>query len=185
MYSGSICFICSWIWNAAQFARSLGVTEPTVRRYLDVLAGTHMVRVLQPWYVNLRKRQVKAPKVYLRDSGLLHALLGLASEREMLAHPKTGASWEGFAIETVLDVVRPEDQPRCRQLVIVHFFFCVLGPIKFFAGWQLHNCIARLMESVRVIAEFFSVMMIPYIHIDILVLPYPHAQILVRGNIPD
>jgi len=67
-----------------------------------------MVRQLQPWHENLRKRQVKAPKVYLRDSGLLHALLGLAGEREMLSHPKVGASWEGYAIEEALAVVRPE-----------------------------------------------------------------------------
>ena len=96
------------IWNAAEAARSLGVTEPTARRYLDILTGLFLVRDLRPWHENLKKRQVKSPKVYLRDSGLLHALLGLASEREMLAHPKTGASWEGFAIEEVLQVVQPD-----------------------------------------------------------------------------
>jgi len=96
------------VWNAAEAARSLGVTEPTARRYLDLLAGLFMVRQLQPWHENLKKRQVKAPKVYVRDSGLLHALLGLASEREILSHPKVGASWEGYAIEETLRVVRPE-----------------------------------------------------------------------------
>ncbi len=96
------------IWNAAEAARSLGATEPTARRYLDLLAGLFMVRQLQPWHENLKKRQVKAPKVYVRDSGLLHALLGLASEREILSHPKVGASWEGYAIEETLRVVRPE-----------------------------------------------------------------------------
>ncbi|MBI2494756.1 MAG: ATP-binding protein [Candidatus Rokubacteria bacterium] len=96
------------IWNAAEAARSLGSTEPTARRYLDLLAGLFMVRQLQPWHENLKKRQVKAPKVYVRDSGLLHALLGLASEREILSHPKVGASWEGYAIEETLRVVRPE-----------------------------------------------------------------------------
>ncbi|MBI4635208.1 MAG: DUF4143 domain-containing protein, partial [Candidatus Rokubacteria bacterium] len=74
----------------------------------DLLAGLFMVRQLQPWHENLKKRQVKAPKVYVRDSGLLHALLGLASEREILSHPKVGASWEGYAIEETLRVVRPE-----------------------------------------------------------------------------
>ena len=80
------------IWNAAEAARSLGVTEPTARRYLDLLTGLFLVRQLRPWHENLKKRQVKSPKVYLRDSGLLHALLGLASERELLSHPKVGAS---------------------------------------------------------------------------------------------
>jgi uncharacterized protein len=94
-------------WNAAEAARSLGVSEPTARRYLDLLSGLFMVRQLQPWHENLGKRQVKAPKVYLRDSGVLHALLGLAGEREMLSHPKAGASWEGFAIEEAIRVVRP------------------------------------------------------------------------------
>lgn len=96
------------IWNAADAARSLGVSEPTARRYLDLLAGLYLVRQLQPWYENLKKRQVKAPKVYLRDSGLLHALLGLASEREIQSHPKLGSSWEGFAIEQTLHAVRPD-----------------------------------------------------------------------------
>lgn len=96
------------IWNAAEAARSLGSTEPTARRHLDLLAGLFMVRQLQPWHENLKNRQVKAPKVYVRDSGLLHALLGLASEREILSHPKVGASWEGYAIEETLRVVRPD-----------------------------------------------------------------------------
>jgi len=95
-------------WNAAEAARSLGVTEPTARRYLDLLSELFLIRQLQPWHANLKKRQVKAPKVYLRDSGLLHALLGLAGEREVLSHPKVGASWEGYAIEETLKVVRPE-----------------------------------------------------------------------------
>ena len=96
------------VWNAAEAARSLGVSEPTARRYLDLMTGLFLVRQLQPWHENLNKRQVKAPKVYVRDSGLLHALLGLASERELLSHPKVGASWEGYAIEETLRVVHPE-----------------------------------------------------------------------------
>ena len=96
------------IWNAAEAARSLGVTEPTARRYLDLLSGLFMVRQLQPWHENLKKRQVKAPKVYVRDSGLLHTLLGLVSEREILSHPKVGASWEGYVIEETLTLLRPE-----------------------------------------------------------------------------
>lgn len=97
------------IWNAADPARSLGVSEPTVRRYLDLFTGLFLVRQLPAWHENLGKRQVKAPKVYIRDSGLLHALLGLATPRELLSHPKMGASWEGYVLEEVLHAVRPDD----------------------------------------------------------------------------
>ena len=90
------------IWNGADLARSLGVTEHTVRRYLDVLAGTYLVRQLPPWFENISKRQYKAPKVYVRDSGILHALFGVGSWNELGTHPKLGASWEGFALEQVL-----------------------------------------------------------------------------------
>ncbi len=96
-------------WNAADPARSLGVSEPTVRRYLDTLTQTLMVRQLQPWHENLGKRQVKAPKVYFRDSGLLHALMDAGSLGELLAHPRCGASWEGFALEQVLRLTKPEE----------------------------------------------------------------------------
>lgn len=97
------------VWNAAELARSLGVNEGTARRYLDLLTGTFMVRQLPPWFQNLGKRQVKAPKIYFRDSGLLHALLGLREPRELQVHPRLGASWEGFALEQVLKIVAPED----------------------------------------------------------------------------
>ena len=90
------------VWNAAEFARAIGATQATARRYLDILAGVFMVRVLPPWFVNLKKRQVKAPKIYLRDTGLLHTLLDLTEEDELAGHPKVGASFEGFAIEQVL-----------------------------------------------------------------------------------
>ena len=96
------------IWNAADPARSLGISEPTVRRYLDVLTQTFMVRQLQPWFQNLGKRQVKAPKIYFRDTGLLHALMGTTTLPELLAHPRSGASWEGFALEQVLRVAAPD-----------------------------------------------------------------------------
>jgi uncharacterized protein len=97
------------VWNAADPARSLAVSEPTVRRYLDVLTQTFMVRQLQPWHQNLAKRQVKAPKIYFRDSGLLHALMGLPTLDDLLHHPRSGASWEGFALEQVLRVARPDE----------------------------------------------------------------------------
>jgi uncharacterized protein len=90
------------VWNAAEIGRSLGLSANTVRRYLDILAGAFMVRALPPWFENLKKRQVKAPKVYLRDSGILHALLHLTSLADIESHPKLGASWEGFALEHIL-----------------------------------------------------------------------------------
>jgi hypothetical protein len=93
------------IWNAAEFARSLGTSQATARHYLDILAGAYMIRILPPWHENLKKRQVKAPKIYLRDSGLLHSLLEIGSRRELEGHPKFGASWEGFALEQLLNIV--------------------------------------------------------------------------------
>ena len=97
------------IWNAADPARSLGVNESTVRRYLDWLTQAYLVRQLQPWHANLGKRQVKAPKIYLRDTGLLHELLGVADPQALLVHPKCGASWEGFALDQVLRIARPDE----------------------------------------------------------------------------
>lgn len=96
------------IWNGSELARSFGVAEPTVRRYLDLLAGSFVVRVLPAWHENLGKRQVKAPKVYFRDAGLLHALLGIRASADLLRHPKLGASWEGFALDAILRHVRAE-----------------------------------------------------------------------------
>jgi predicted AAA+ superfamily ATPase len=96
-------------WNGAEFARSLGTSEPTARRYLDIMAGAYMVRILPPWFENLGKRQVKAPKIYVRDTGLLHALLGVRSHEALLGHPKLGASWEGFVVEQLLATLRTRD----------------------------------------------------------------------------
>jgi uncharacterized protein len=96
-------------WNGAELARALAVGESTVRRYLDLLTGVFMVRQLQPWFENLGKRQVKAPKVFVRDSGLLHSLLGIATRRDLEFHPKVGASWEGYAVEEVLKALRPDE----------------------------------------------------------------------------
>jgi uncharacterized protein len=96
------------LWNASEIAGSLGVTYKTAQRYLDILAGTFMIRTLPSWTENLGKRVRKAPKIYLRDTGLLHALLGIRSTRDLQGHPKLGASWEGLAIEHVLRVVREQ-----------------------------------------------------------------------------
>lgn len=96
-------------WNAADPARALGVSESTTRRYLDLLTDAFMVRQLQPFHANLRKRQVKAPKIYVRDTGLLHQLLGIESAKALLDHPRVGASWEGFVIEQIL-MTEPHDE---------------------------------------------------------------------------
>lgn len=95
--------------NASELGRSLAVSDKTVRSYLDILTGTFMVRQLQPWHENIGKRQVKAPKIYLRDSGLLHSLLELPDMHQLLAHPKLGASWEGYALEQVVQILNPSE----------------------------------------------------------------------------
>lgn len=100
---GMLAHYSGQIWNGAELARAFGVTEPTVRHYLDILAATYMVRILQPWHENLGKRQVKAPKIYLADSGILHSLLDIGAGSEaLLGHPRVGASWEGFAVQQIV-----------------------------------------------------------------------------------
>jgi len=89
-------------FNASEIGKSLGAADTTVKRYLDVLTGTFMVRRLQPWFENLSKRQVKTPKIYFRDSGVLHHLLGIPDMAAMVVHPKLGVSWEGFALEQII-----------------------------------------------------------------------------------
>jgi predicted AAA+ superfamily ATPase len=97
------------VWNAAEFARSLGASENTARRYLDLLSGAWAVRQLQPWFENIGKRQVRSPKVYVRDVGLLHALLDLETLDQLMGHQKVGASFEGFVIEQVVSLLRARD----------------------------------------------------------------------------
>lgn len=89
-------------WNGSELARALGVSDKTVSRYLDILEGTYMAFRLAPWHTNLGKREVKAPKVYLADTGILHSLLGVGDQNSLLAHPKCGASWEGFMIREIM-----------------------------------------------------------------------------------
>jgi uncharacterized protein len=91
------------VWNGAEFARSFGVSDKTVRHYLDTLHAAQVATVLQPWHENIRKRQVKSPKVYVRDSGVLHGLLGIRERRDLERHPKLGASWEGFLLQQVAE----------------------------------------------------------------------------------
>ncbi len=99
------------VWNAAELARAFGVSSATVRRYLDLLTATFVVRQLQPWFENLGKRQVKSPKIYIADSGMLHTLLEVSTGAELERHPKIGASWEGFALNEVVTRLgaRPEE----------------------------------------------------------------------------
>ncbi len=96
-------------WNGAELARSLGVSQTTVRRYLDALTDALVIRQLQPWFANISKRQVKSPKVYVRDTGLLHRLLGIDDAVAALGHPKLGASWEGFVIEQIVGLLEHRD----------------------------------------------------------------------------
>jgi uncharacterized protein len=95
------------VWNASEPAQALGVSQTTVRNYLDILQGVFMVRALQPWFENLGKRQVKSPKIYFRDSGILHYLLGIHTELDLQTHPKSSASWEGYVIEEVIKAQAP------------------------------------------------------------------------------
>jgi len=97
-------------WNGSELGRAFGVADTTVRGYLDTLTATFMVRLLRPWHENLAKRQVKAPKVYLSDSGLLHALLGVTDQGDLERHPKVGASWEGFAMAEVVERLGARDE---------------------------------------------------------------------------
>lgn len=97
------------IWNAAQFARSMGTSEITARRYLDILAGAYMVRILPPWFENIRKRQVKSPKIYIRDSGIFHALLQIGTLADLQGHPMLGCSWENVAMEQVVCMAGSSD----------------------------------------------------------------------------
>ena len=93
------------LWNGAEFGRAFGVSHTTVRRYLDLLTSVFVVRQLQPWFENIKKRQVRSPKVYIADSGILHALLGLTDRTDVVSHPKVGASWEGFVIQQIVQLL--------------------------------------------------------------------------------
>ena len=97
-------------WNSSVFARSFGVADTTVRRYLDILTGALVVRQLPPWFENIRKRQVKAPKIYLRDTGVLHTLLGIEDADALHSHPACGASWEGFLIESIIQLLELSEE---------------------------------------------------------------------------
>lgn len=97
------------LWNAAELARAMSVNEVTARKYLDLLSDVFMIRQLHPWHENIGKRQVKSPKIYVRDPGLLHTLLGISDRRALELHPKVGASWEGYAVEEIIKSHRPDE----------------------------------------------------------------------------
>ena len=124
------------VWNSSEFARSFGVSDTTVRRYLDILSGALVVRQLQPWHANIAKRQVKAPKVYLRDSGVLHALLGINAMQALESHPKCGSSWEGYLLEAIVDRLRLNDDE-------VHFW-------KTHTGAEIDLLIPRLRIGIEI-----------------------------------
>jgi predicted AAA+ superfamily ATPase len=155
------------IWKASEPARSMGVNETTVRRYLDLLESFFMIRVLQPWHANLKKRQVKSPKIYFRDSGILHALLGIRSTMDLLSHPKCGPSWEGMMIEEVIRCFGADD-----------FFF-----------WATHNG-AELDLVLRKRGKFYGVeckrtdspKLTPSVRIGIEDLELDHVWIVYPGE---
>lgn len=118
--------------NYSEFARSFGISDMTVRRYLDILEGTFMVRLLHPWHMNTSKRLVKSPKLYVRDSGLLHSLLSVGSERDLMTHNKLGASWEGFALEIVIRAIGK----RCEELA----FWATHSGAEVDLFWQDRGC---------------------------------------------
>lgn len=98
------------ILNVSELSKSMSVSNHLIRKYIDILAGTFMVRILSPWYENLSKRQVKLPKIYFRDSGILHALLGLQTDTELDVYPKLGSFWEGFALEEIIRQMNAESE---------------------------------------------------------------------------
>ena len=97
------------IFNASEIARSMNVNQTTASGYLDILSAVFMVRALQPWHANLKKRQIKRPKIYFRDSGILHTLLGIKDTKTLEQHPKLGASWESYAMEEVIKACQPDE----------------------------------------------------------------------------
>jgi uncharacterized protein len=143
------------VWNASEFARSFGVADTTVRQYLDRLTDSLVVRQIQPWHANVSKRQVKSPKVYICDSGLVHALLNLSSFGDIEGHPKSGATWEGFMIEQLIRLLNA-DESECfhwathagAELDFLH----VRGLTK--TGFEIKRTVApKVTKSMRIALE--------------------------------
>ena len=153
-------------WNASELSRAMGLSDKTVRSYLDILSGAFMVRQLQPWFENTGKRQVRAPKIYLRDSGLLHSLLNIPDMHTLLGHPKAGASWEGYAIEQALSILRPAEA----------YFWATHGAAEldllFFANGKRYGIEAKFSEAPEVTRSM---------HIALQDLGLEHLWILYPG----
>jgi len=154
------------IWNASEFARSFGVADTTVRQYLDRLTDALVVRQIQPWHENISKRQVKSPKVYICDSGLVHALLNLSSLAEIEGHPKSGATWEGFIIEQLIRLMEA-DESECfhwathagAELDFLH----VRGLTK--TGFEIKRTVApKVTKSMRIALEDLGLNRLYVIH---------------------
>jgi uncharacterized protein len=141
------------IWNAAELSRSLGAKESSVRNYLDILTGSYLVRQLQPWYENLGKRLVKAPKIYFRDSGLLHALLGLENLKELQSHPKLGLSWEGWCIEQIIHITKTNNEA---------YFYATHGgaelDLLIFRGGRRYGFEFKYMDAPKTTKSMHSVL---------------------------
>jgi len=139
------------LWNAAEFARSFGVSHTTVGRYLDLLTSHFVVRQVRPWFENVRKRQVRSPKVYIADSGILHALLDLNDRETLASHPKVGASWEGFVIQQIVHATgkRTEDYYHWSTYTGAELdLFAILGGHRY--GFEIKRTSApRLTPSMR------------------------------------
>ena len=126
-----LCHYHGQIFNASEIGRSLAVSHHTTQGYLDILAGTFMIRILPPWFENLKKRQVKSPKIYFRDSGILNALVGLTNQEQLEHYPRLGSFWEGFALEEIIKTHNIDAEERS----YVYVFFAI-------AGEELHfHCI--------------------------------------------
>jgi predicted AAA+ superfamily ATPase len=154
------------IWNSSELARSFAVSHHTTRRYLDALQSVFMVRVLKPWTANLRKRQVKAPKIYLRDSGLLHNFLGVSTRDTLERHPKIGASWEGFCLEAVIHQCRA--RPRDCYFWATHTgaeldLLIERGSRRY--GFEFKHTVApKITRSMRVAMESLELTRLDVVH---------------------
>lgn len=156
------------VWNASELGRSMALSDKTVRGYLDLLTETYMLRQLQPWFENIGKRQVKAPKIYLRDSGLLHSLIELPNRTSLLGHARVGASFEGFVIEQILTALRPQEA----------YFWSTHGGAEidlfFIRNGRRHGVEIKFNEAPTVSASMHRA--IAELKLDRLWVLYPGAQ---------
>ncbi len=155
-------------WNASELGRAMGLSDKTVRSYLDILTGAFMVRQLQPWFENITKRQVRSPKIYLRDSGLLHGLLNIPDAHALFGHPKAGASWEGYVIEQALRLLQPAEA----------YFWATHGgaelDVLFFQRGKRYGIEVKLSESPEVTRSMVSAL--DELHLAHVWVLYPGQQ---------